>query len=118
MIRICAVKPMSKLRVRIELTDGTWKTVNLEPYFRGPIFEPLRSDPALFRSVTVDRELGTIVWPNGADIDPDVLIEGRKAAWMEPEKEKTSTRYPTKVTARVAGVRERKSAYRRNKSKK
>jgi hypothetical protein len=109
---------MSKLRVRIELTDGTLKTIDLEPYLRGPIFEPLRSDPTLFRSVTVDRELGTIVWPNGADIDPDVLIEGRQAAWMEPEKEKSRTRYATKVIARVVGIRERKSAYKRKKSKK
>ena len=36
------------------------------------MFEPLR-DPTAFRQVTVDPELGTIVWPNGADMDPDVL---------------------------------------------
>ena len=35
--------------------------------------EPLHNDPQLFRKVRVDRELGTIVWPNGADLDPDVL---------------------------------------------
>ena len=34
--------------------------------------EPLR-EPALFGQVRVDEELGTIVWPNGADLDPDVL---------------------------------------------
>jgi hypothetical protein len=39
--------------------------------FRG-VFEPL-SDPACFAQVRVDRELGTIAWPNGADLDPDVL---------------------------------------------
>jgi hypothetical protein len=27
----------------------------------------------LFAQVAVDRELGTIGWPNGADLDPDVL---------------------------------------------
>ena len=37
------------------------------------MFEPLRGDPELFRKVRVDEELGTIVWPNGADMDPDVL---------------------------------------------
>ena len=34
--------------------------------------EPLQ-DPAYFRQVHVDPELGTVVWPNGYDLDPDVL---------------------------------------------
>lgn len=38
----------------------------------GPVFEPLR-DPAFFAQVTVGPELGTIVWPNGADLAPDAL---------------------------------------------
>lgn len=43
------------------------------------VFEPLR-DPAYFAQVTVDPELGTVVWPNGADLDPMVLhaaLQGR-----------------------------------------
>ncbi len=34
--------------------------------------EPLQ-DPDYFRRVSVDTELGTVVWPNGYDLDPDVL---------------------------------------------
>jgi hypothetical protein len=30
-------------------------------------------DERFFRQVRADRELGTIVWPNGADVCPDVL---------------------------------------------
>ncbi|WP_242647915.1 DUF2442 domain-containing protein [Candidatus Desulforudis audaxviator] len=30
-------------------------------------------DPAFFRQVKVDPGAGTVVWPNGADLDPDVL---------------------------------------------
>jgi hypothetical protein len=33
---------------------------------------PLK-DPAYFSQVKVDPELGTVSWPNGADLDPDVL---------------------------------------------
>jgi hypothetical protein len=38
----------------------------------GPVFEPLR-DLAVFRQVAVHQQLGTIVWPTSADMDPDVL---------------------------------------------
>lgn len=37
-------------------------------------------DPAYFARVAVDSEAGTIVWPNGADIDPDVLYAAAHGA--------------------------------------
>ncbi len=85
-IRICAVTPLERFRVRLELTDNTTKEVDLEPYLWGPVFEPIRNDPSLFRAVKVDPRLGTIVWDNGADIDPDVLCQGLTPAWMKPDK--------------------------------
>ena len=36
--------------------------------------EPLR-DPAYFRLVRLDETLGTVVWPNGADVAPETLYE-------------------------------------------
>jgi hypothetical protein len=36
------------------------------------VFAPL-ADPQYFAKVRLDEELGTIVWPNGADIAPDTL---------------------------------------------
>lgn len=36
------------------------------------IFEPLK-DRSFFEKVQVQSEYGTICWPNGADLDPDVL---------------------------------------------
>ena len=35
-------------------------------------FEPL-NDPVFFNRTSVDAELGTVTWPNGADLDPQVL---------------------------------------------
>lgn len=83
MRRICRVEPLSGFTVRLNLTDGTERITDLSPYLRGPIFEPIRRDVALFRSVAVDDELGTIVWPNGADIDPDVLTGVYPTAWQD-----------------------------------
>lgn len=79
MVRIRQVEALSGFRVRLGFSDGSAGVVDLAPYLRGPVFEPLVRDPVLFREVRVDPELGTIVWPNGADMDPDVLHERARA---------------------------------------
>lgn len=71
--------------VRLRFADGTDKTIDLDPYLHGPVFEPIRNDADVFASVRVDEDAGTIVWPNGADLAPDVLYEGRRSARMESE---------------------------------
>jgi hypothetical protein len=85
MVRVRSVEVIESFRVRLVFTDATEKEIDLEVFLRGPVFESIRSDPTVFRSVRVDPELGTIVWPNGADIDPDVLYRGLTPAWMEKE---------------------------------
>lgn len=72
-VRIAAVEVLEGFSLRLHFTDGSSRNVDLEDELWGPVFEPLRSDPDLFRQVRVDEELGTIVWPGGADMDPDVL---------------------------------------------
>jgi hypothetical protein len=39
------------------------------------MFEPLR-DVEFFARASVDAETGTVVWPNGADLAPEVIHEG------------------------------------------
>ena len=93
LIRIAEVATLGEFHVRLSFTDGSEREIDLEPYLRGPIFEPLRHDPALFASVKVDPELRTIVWPNGADIDPDVLYHGwQPAGWTETATSGSETR--------------------------
>jgi hypothetical protein len=71
-IRILDVEPLHRYTLRVAFSDGSSREIDLEPELWGPMFEPLR-DLNEFRKVMFDRELGTIVWPNGADLDPDVL---------------------------------------------
>jgi uncharacterized protein DUF2442 len=60
--------------LRLVFDDGVTKRVNLKRFLRGPVFRPVR-DPAYFARVFVDPELGTIVWPNGADFAPETLYQ-------------------------------------------
>lgn len=100
LVRVRGVEPLEGFKVRLEFEDGTQKEVDLEPYLRGPIFEPIRNNPSVFRSVKVEG--GTIAWDNGADIDPDVLYYGLKPAWMEEQgsvREKHPTAQPLAAQA-------------------
>lgn len=72
-VRIRSVEPLEGFVLRLAFDDGTVREIDLGAELWGPVFEPLHDDPQLFRQVRVDEELGTIVWPNGADLDPDVL---------------------------------------------
>ena len=83
MIRVHKVEPLEEFNVKIEFTNGEVKTIDLEPFLRGPIFESIRSNSDLFQEIRVDEEAGTIYWPNGADIDPDVLYGNEVPAWRD-----------------------------------
>ena len=74
---ITTVEHLGGHRLRLGFADGFVGDVDLSTRIeaaKGPMFEPLR-DVAYFAQVSVDRELGTVVWPNGVDLAPDVLHE-------------------------------------------
>ncbi len=70
---IVSVKVTGPSRLRLRFEDGLEGEVDVgnEVRFVG-VFEPLR-DPEFFARVRVEPDLGTVVWPNGADLDPAVL---------------------------------------------
>ncbi|MGH2757948.1 MAG: DUF2442 domain-containing protein [Actinomycetota bacterium] len=73
---VTSVEVVGDHRVRLTFSDGLVREVDLRPRLRpGGVFEPLL-DPGFFAQVRVDEESGTIVWPNGADMDPLVLHGG------------------------------------------
>ena len=74
MIDVVAVKPVEGHVLELSFEDGLTARVDMDRVigrFDG-VFTPLQ-DPTYFAQVRVEQELGTIVWPNGADICPDVL---------------------------------------------
>ena len=67
------IRVIGSHRLWIRFADGVSGEVDLSRRlrFKG-VFEPLL-DPAEFARVAVNAEAGCLEWPNGADIDPDVL---------------------------------------------
>lgn len=59
-------------RIHLVFNDGAEGTVDFEPWFEGPVFEPL-TQLDYFRRFFVDGS--TVAWPNGADIAPEALHE-------------------------------------------
>ena len=74
LVRIREAQPLAGYRVQLTLTDGRVVERDLAPLLVGPVFDEIRRDRARFREMRVEG--GTLVWPNGADLCPDVLIWG------------------------------------------
>jgi len=74
MIEVIEVRYVRDYTLWLCFQDGACGEVDIAPSFKGPVFEPLR-DIEFFKQVRVDSEIGTIVWPNGADVAPETLHE-------------------------------------------
>lgn len=83
LVHVTSVEALEGFTLRVSFDDGTTHEVDTSRLLRGPVFAPLREDPELFAQAAVDPELGTVVWPNGADIDPVVLRGLAEPAWSE-----------------------------------
>jgi hypothetical protein len=60
-------------RLFLRFDDGTVGTLDIASLTRfDGVFAALQ-EPGCFAQVRVDPELGTVVWPGGADLCPDVL---------------------------------------------
>jgi hypothetical protein len=70
--RITKAEPLGGLELRLTFSDGLVRDLDLDPMLRSGVLASLR-DPALFAQVAVDPISETVSWPNGIDLDPDVL---------------------------------------------
>lgn len=71
---VVTVEALPARRLKLTFADQRTGVVEVDAIvsqYTG-VFAPLR-EPAFFAQAKVDAELGTVVWPNGADLCPDVL---------------------------------------------
>jgi uncharacterized protein DUF2442 len=83
LVHVTAVEVVGDHCLRLTFEDGAEGEVDLSSWNWRGVFDPL-ADPDYFRQVKLDEELGTIVWPNGADMAPETLhtwvVRGLKPA--------------------------------------
>ncbi len=70
--RVRSFRIVGDYRLGVTFDDKTEQIIDFRPVLAGKLFGPLR-DLALFNQVQIDREVHTLVWPNGADFDPATL---------------------------------------------
>lgn len=61
-------------RIWLKFADGIEGEIDLEKELWGEMFEPLK-DKNYFSQFSLNGELETIVWPNGADFAPEFLYQ-------------------------------------------
>jgi hypothetical protein len=79
--RVIEVEVVGEHRLRLAFDDGARGEIDASSWRWRGVFEPLR-DPTFFAQVELDPELGTISWPNGADVAPETLHQ-----WVAGERD-------------------------------
>lgn len=73
--RIKKVEYLENYKLKLTFSDKKQKIVDFEKYKtkdEESVFYPFK-DLGIFKSVKLDKRLGTIVWPNEVDLCPDTL---------------------------------------------
>ena len=70
--KVTDFKIVAPHQLHVSFDDGTAQKINFRPILMGELFGPL-ADVELFNQVQLDDEAHTLVWPNGADLDPATL---------------------------------------------
>jgi len=75
LVDVVDVKVLDGYRLYLQFDDGAQGQVDISKLvpFQG-VFEPL-NDKRFFEKVSVNSDIGTICWENGADLSPTYLRE-------------------------------------------
>ncbi len=86
--RVVGFETVHPYVLRVRFDDGTEQTIDFKPILAGELYGPL-CDRLLFEQVRVDPEVHTLVWPNGADFDPETLHDWPRYAAALAERART-----------------------------
>jgi hypothetical protein len=86
---VIAVVYEGDFRLRLTFEDNLTAIVDFAPHIKDRVglCRDLQ-DSAYFSQVRLDRDLHTIVWPNGYDVDPEILYSwasGKPISWLTPD---------------------------------
>jgi len=71
-LHITNAKYIEEYKVQVCFNNGQEGVADLSDALKGPVFEPLKNKSS-FSALTIDGDLETIVWPNGADLAPEYV---------------------------------------------
>jgi uncharacterized protein DUF2442 len=92
--RVTSFELLPPYALRVTFDDGTRQTIDFEDILAGDLYRPLR-DLSVFNQVRIDPEVHTLVWPNGADFDPETLHDWPKYREALTERAKQWELQPT-----------------------
>lgn len=75
--RVIGFEIVGPYTLRLKFDDGEERVIDFRPVLAGEIYGALQ-DEKLFNQVEIDPEVHTLVWPNGADFDPETLHDWPK----------------------------------------
>lgn len=84
-LKIKTCKQVAPFTLTLVFNDEKEQTIDFLPVLKGQMYGPL-SDAREFAKVKIDPEVHTIVWPNGADFDPETLYDWPKFSVLLAEK--------------------------------
>lgn len=77
--RVMSFNIAAPYTLQVQFDDGSEQRIDFRPVLAGEIYGPLR-ELSLFDQVRIDPEVHTLVWPNGADFDPETLHDWPRCA--------------------------------------
>ena len=69
---VTSFRIVAPFTLAVTFDDGLVREIDFQPVLAGPLFGPL-AELKMFNQVQLDPEVKTLVWPNGADFDPETL---------------------------------------------